>query len=247
MHDRHVVPLVRRTLGDDNILGIHLHGSAVLGGLRPHSDLDLLVVVRRPTTVAERRSLTAELMKVSGGAHRPVELIVVVQDEVRPWRYPPNCEYLYGEWLRADYERGVVPGPGPLPDLAPLLTVTLLGNATLHGAPPAELLAPVPAADLRHAVVEGIPGLMADLGSDTRNVLLTLARIWVTLATGDIRAKDTAADWVLARLPDEHRPVLARARAVHLGEEPERWGDMAQGRVRACAEFVVGALGRQEA
>lgn len=88
---------------------------------------------------------------------------------------------------------------------------------------------------------------MADLGSDTRNVLLTLARIWVTLATGDIRAKDTAADWVLARLPDEHRPVLARARAVHLGEEPERWGDIAQGRVRACAEFVVGALGRQEA
>ncbi|MGI5455760.1 aminoglycoside adenylyltransferase family protein [Streptomyces sp. CA-249302] len=235
------VPLLRATLGDDNILGVHLHGSAVLGGLRPHSDLDLLVVLRRPTTVDERRALTRELMKVSGGGHRPVELIVVVQDEVRPWRYPPNCEFLYGEWLRGDYERGVVPGPEPMPDLAPLLTMTLLGDTTLHGPAPAELLDPVPPVDLRRAIVAGVPELMADLETDTRNVLLTLARIWSTLATGRIRSKDAAADWVLERLPDEHKPVMARARAVYLGEEREGWGGL-RSRVRPCAEAMRRAV-----
>jgi hypothetical protein len=46
------------------------------------------------------------------------------------------------------------------------------------------------------------------------------------LATGEIRTKDGAADWVLARLPAEHRPVLARTRAIYLGEEDERRDDL---------------------
>ncbi|MEY9992228.1 putative nucleotidyltransferase [Streptomyces sp. V4I8] len=243
---RHLLlPLLHRTL-PDTVLGIYLHGSATLGGLRLHSDLDLLVVVSRPTTRPQRRALVEELMKVSGPpgqrSRRPVELIVVVQDDVRPWRYPPTCDFLYGEWLREEYERGVTPAPEPSPDLAPLLTMVLLADAPLYGPPPADLLAPVPHADLRRAIVAGVPGLTGDLDTDTRNVLLTLARIWTTLATGAIRSKDAAADWALPRLPAEHRPVLAHARAVYLGDEAERWDGTLLSGVRPCAEFLVRAI-----
>ncbi|SDM70357.1 streptomycin 3-adenylyltransferase [Streptomyces sp. cf386] len=239
-----LLPLLHRTL-PDTVLGIYLHGSATLGGLRPHSDIDVLVVVREPTTRAQRHALVQELMKVSGGASRPVELIVVVQDDVRPWRYPPTCDFLYGEWLRADYGRGVTPAPEPSPDLAPLLTMVLLANAPLYGPPPAELLDPVPPADLRRAIVTGVPELLAELDSDTRNVLLTLARIWTTLETGAIRSKDAAADWALARLPAEHRPVLAHARALYLGERDEHWGDDLLPRVRPCADQLIQAIESQ--
>ncbi|MEV5549531.1 aminoglycoside adenylyltransferase family protein [Streptomyces sp. NPDC052309] len=241
----HLVALVRRHLGDD-VLGVYAHGSATLGGLRPHSDLDLLVVVRNRTTYAQRRAMTEELLKVSGGeGRRPVELIVVVRDEVRPWRYPPHRDYLYGEWLRDDYERGLVPEPEADPDLAPLLTMVLRADAPLYGPPPAGLLDPVPPGDLRRAIVAGVPRLMADLADDTRNVLLTLARIWSTLATGDIRSKDAAAAWALARLPAGHRPVMARARAVYLGREEERWDDLA-GAVGPCARFLTGEIARYD-
>ncbi|WP_338780336.1 aminoglycoside adenylyltransferase family protein [Streptomyces sp. DG1A-41] len=232
----YLVQLLRTTLGD-SLLGIYLHGSATLGGLRPHSDIDVLAVVRDRTTRAQRRALVEELLKVSGvDGRRHVELIVVVQDDVRPWRYPPTCDFLYGDWLREDYERGVTPAPEPSPDLAPLLTVVLRAGAPLHGPPPAHLLDPVPHDDLRRAVVAGVPELMDELDTDTRNVLLTLARIWTTLTTGTIRSKDAAAAWALDRLPAEHRPALARARAVHLGEEAERWDDLAP---RPCAEFLT--------
>lgn len=232
----YLVQLLRTTLGD-SLLGIYLHGSATLGGLRPHSDIDVLAVVRDRTTRAQRRALVEELLKVSGvDGRRHVELIVVVQDDVRPWRYPPTCDFLYGDWLREDYERGVTPAPEPSPDLAPLLTVVLRAGAPLHGPPPAHLLDPVPHDDLRRAVVAGVPELMDELDTDTRNVLLTLARIWTTLTTGTIRSKDAAAAWALDRLPAEHRPALARARAVHLGEEEERWDDLAP---RPCAEFLT--------
>ncbi|MDG9692655.1 aminoglycoside adenylyltransferase family protein [Streptomyces sp. DH17] len=236
----HLVTLVRHHLGDEDVLGVYAHGSATLGGLRPHSDLDLLVVVRNPTTHAQRAALTEELLKVSGGeGRRPVELIVVVHGDVRPWRYPPRRDYLYGEWLRDAYERGHVPGPEDDPDLAPLLTMVLRADTPLHGPPPAALLDPVPHPDLRRAIVAGVPELTAELESDTRNVLLTLARIWSTLATGEIRSKDAAADWALGRLSAGHREPLAHARAVYLGHERvERWDEG----VRPCAEHLVRAI-----
>ncbi|WP_395574133.1 aminoglycoside adenylyltransferase family protein [Streptomyces sp. BK79] len=233
----HLVALVRRHLGDGNVLGVYAHGSATLGGLRPHSDLDLLAVVRHPTTHAQRATLTEELLKLSGGeGRRPVELIVVVHGDVRPWGYPPRRDYLYGEWLREAYERGHVPEPEDDPDLAPLLTMVLRADAPLHGPPPATLLDPVPPADLRRAITAGVPELTAGLETDTRNVLLTLARIWSTLATGGIRSKDAAADWALARLPAAHRPPLAHARAVYVGDEREDWRGRA---VRPCADRLV--------
>ncbi|MFJ8107416.1 aminoglycoside adenylyltransferase family protein [Streptomyces sp. NPDC096132] len=237
-----LLDLVRTTLGDDLLLGVYLHGSAVLGGLRPHSDVDVLVVARKSLTTRQRRRLLDELLVLSGrDGRRYVELTVVVRSEVRPWRYPPVCDFLYGDWLRGDYERGTVPEPEPMPDLAPLLTMTLLGDTPLYGPPPAEVLDPVPYDDLVRAITAGVPELMADLAHDTRNVLLTLARIRTTLATGAVRSKDAAADWVLARLPEEHRPVLARARAIYLGEAEEGWDDL-RDRVGPCAEYLARAV-----
>jgi streptomycin 3"-adenylyltransferase len=243
-----IVSLVTTVLGDD-VVGAYLHGSAVLGQLHPRSDTDILVVSRRGLAPAERRALTDGIMAISGrrahaGPARPIELTVVVQSEVRPWRYPPRSEFLYGEWLRDGYERGEVPEAAESPDLAPLISMVLLGNRAVFGPPPSTVLDPVPGDDLVRAVVHGIPGLLDDLEPDTANVLLTLARIWTTVATGEIRAKDAAADWALGRLPEEHRPVLARARAVYLGEvEDERWDDIRPS-LRPHADFVIREIER---
>jgi predicted nucleotidyltransferase len=240
-----VVELVRGVLGEDTV-AIYLYGSAVLGGLRISSDLDIFVVSRRPTTAVDKRALVDGLLPISGrhaaaGPARSIELTIVVEADVRPWRFPPLLDFLYGDWLRSEFERGEIPtGPRPNPDLAILITILLLGGRPLVGRPAAEVFAPVPGADLDRALFDVIPGLLADLESDTGNVILTFARIWTTLATGQIRPKDVAADWVLERLPEEHRAVLARARAIYLGEEPERWDDLMP-RVRAHADFVVRA------
>lgn len=174
-----IVRLVRDVLGADAV-GAYLHGSAVLGGLRPSSDVDVFVVMRRRTTAEERRALVDGLLEISGararrGPARSVELTIVVQSDVRPWRYPPRSGFQYGEWLRDEFERGDTPSPTLSPDLAPLITMVLLGNTPLFGPPPGEVLDPVPHEDLIRAIVAGVPDLLADLKSDTRNAVLTLA------------------------------------------------------------------------
>lgn len=247
-----IIALLRDLLGPD-VIGVYLHGSAVLGGLRPLSDIDLLVLSKRQTTHEEKQLLVDRLLRISGGGtplapSRPVELTIVVESEIRPWRYPPSFDFQYGDWLRPEFESGnIEPWPTTTnPDLASLLTMVLLANKPLLGPPPADVLDPVPPGDYMSAIVGGIDGLVRDLDSDTRNVILTLARIWSTVATGVIRSKDAAAGWALARLPEEHRAVLVRARAIYLCEEEEHWEDL-QPRVRAHADYVVGEIERVSA
>ncbi|XIE81560.1 aminoglycoside adenylyltransferase family protein [Streptomyces sp. SBR177] len=239
--------LVGRVLGKDAI-GAYLHGSSVVGGLMPASDVDVLVVSRRSMSERQRRDLVGGLLGTSGSRNkaRPVELVVVAQSEVRPWRYPPTCDFLYGEWLRPAYEAGQVPRPEPMPDLALLITMVLTGDHPLTGPRPAQVLDPVPHSDLIRASVAGIPGLLDDLDADTRNVLLTLARIWTTLATGHIRSKDAAADWALARLPSEHRPVLEHARHLYLNcrYSEESWSETLRAHVRPHVNHVLARIDR---
>jgi streptomycin 3"-adenylyltransferase len=240
-----VVALTVGTLGED-LLGIYLHGSSVLGGLRPASDLDLLVATRRSLTDTQRRALVAGLMPISGPGNggRHLELTIVVQSHVRPWRYPPEADLLYGDWLRADFESGVLPWPGPMPNLALEITLALRGDRALLGPPPAQVLDPVPPADLARASLDGIPGLISDLAGDERNVALTVARIWSTLTTGEILTKDEAAAWALPRLPPQHRPALDHARELYLTTtyQDETWPEGLKDQVRPLVHAMLSRL-----
>jgi predicted nucleotidyltransferase len=230
------------------VLGAYLYGSALTGGLRPRSDLDVLVLTRRAATIEEKRRLAEGLLAVSDQGLRPVEVTVVAEPDVKPWRYPPRFDLQFGEWHRAALERGE---DEPLaattnPDVALLLTMVLQASRPLLGPPAPELLDPVPSEDLTRALLHGAEEVMPGLADDTRNSVLTLARIWLTVETGEIGPKERAADWVLERLPEEHSEVLARARAIYLGEEDERWDDL-RPRVRPYADHVAGEIRRRAA
>jgi streptomycin 3"-adenylyltransferase len=233
----------REILGE-NVIGAYMHGSAVLDGLGPRSDLDVLVVVEHPTDQAQKQELLDRLIVISGrGSERHVELTIVVQSEVRPWRYPPAMDFQYGDWLRLEIEAGgeLRPPKSPNPDLASLLTMVLLGDRPLIGPPPADVLDPIPTRDFLDAGVRSVDELLEKLDSDTRNAILTLARIWTAVANHRVYSKEGAATWALGRLPEAHRPVLARARAIYRGEEEERWDDI-QEQIRPYADHVVSRI-----
>lgn len=242
---REIVQLVGDVLGP-RVIGAYLHGSSVLGGLRPASDVDVLVVSRRRLDDQERRALLEGLFKLSGftAGVRPVELTVVVQSEVRPWRFPPLADFLYGEWLRNEFKASGPPQPQPTPDLALLVTMVLAGDHPLIGPPPARVLDPIPRTDLVRASVAGIAGLLDDLDGDTRNVVLTFARIWTTLVTGQIKSKDAAADWALTHLRPQHRPVLEYAKELYLRRRysEDIWSDELKAKVRSYIDEVLAQI-----
>lgn len=235
----------------DALLGAYLHGSAVQGGLRPRSDVDVLGVTTRPSTRDERRAIIEGLLPISGppgtgDRDRPIELSVVVQGQVRPWRYPPALDLQYGEWWRAELARGEEPWSSPSPDLAIVLAAARAAARPLAGPPIAEVIDPVPAADVRRAIVDALPDLLAELDGDETNVVLTLARMSLTMRTGVIAPKDVAATEAMARAPAEHRAVIERARAAYLGESPDDWRGL-EAPLRACADYLGSEVGRAAA
>jgi predicted nucleotidyltransferase len=234
----HLIEIVQQVIGDD-VVGAYLFGSAVMGGLRPRSDLDVMVVSARATTRAEKKDLGARLLQLSGKP-RSLELTIVVASDIRPWRYPPRMDSLFGDWWREEFERGELEPWGSYtnPDLASLIKMVLVADCSLLGPPPAEVFDPVPRRDYVASLVHGIDQLLAKVGSDTTNVVLTLARTWRGVSIDEIVSKDVAADWALARLPEEHRPIVARARAIYLGEQDD-WSENPVPKAQSYANFVA--------
>ena len=219
--------VAKEVLGD-SILGIYLFGSAVVGGLQRDSDVDVLVALKESLTFGERQTLVGRLLNVSGPVGnarsiRPIELTIVNVSDVVPWRYPPRAEFVYGEWLREAYETGSFPGGAYDPDLAIVLKQVTDHGVPMYGDKAIDLFEPVAIADIRRAIRESLPSLLEGVDGDERNVMLTLARMWLTAATGDVVSKDRAAEWALGRLPSEHASVLDEARLGYLGETDDDW------------------------
>ena len=245
-----VLRLVREVFGRD-VLGAYEHGSAVLGGVQPTSDVDILVITKRPASLLEKRQLVEGLMTISArwpppGPERCVEVTVVAQPQVRPWRYPPSFDLQYGEWLRKRFENGDDSALQATvnPDLTTLLTIVLLGDQPLFGPPPGELLDPVLMDDCVEAMVSGIDVFMNGFEGDTRNLLLRLARIWQNVVTGIIDRKDRAALWAKERLPSDYQQLMERAREMYLGLQPDKWTGWPS-EARACADYMISQIRRE--
>jgi hypothetical protein len=99
----------------------------------------------------------------------------------------------------------------------------------------------IPSKNVRAAIVDGIESLADELGPDTRNVLLTFARMWTTVGTGEIRSKDEAASWAMARLSSQHRPVLELARRGYLGEVEDDWARR-DDEAKSAADYMIGEI-----
>ena len=171
-------------------------------------------------------------------------MTIVEKSEINPWHYPPNFDFQYGDWLRKEFESGIIePWPTKeMPDLALLITQVLLASKTLLGADPDQLLCKIPYKDFIIATTDALQNLMSELESDTRNVLLTFARIWSTVGTDAIRSKPAAADWAIDRLPEQYSPVvMERAKAICKGEEKEHWDDVLK-LIKPCADFIIGQI-----
>jgi predicted nucleotidyltransferase len=241
--------LLKMILGPD-LLGVYLYGSSLLGGLQKYSDIDLFVVTNRATTSEEKTRLVASLLQISGiymkSSKLPIEMTLVEKSAINPWKYPPFFDFQYGDWLRTSFEKGIIEPwqTYEMPDLALIVTQVLLKSQTLWGLEPEQLLVPVPYHDFMKAMLHDLNRLASDLEHDTRNVLLTYARIWSTLETNAIRSKPAAADWVMNHLPKIYQPVMKRAKSICIGVENEFWEDI-KVLIKSCADFMVDKINMQ--
>jgi aminoglycoside 9-adenylyltransferase len=214
----------------DRLAGVYLYGSAVAGGLQERSDVDVLVVMENRLTDPIRQRFLNRIMAVSGPLGnaqgvRPLEVTVVHLGELIPWKHPPRMELQYGEWLRTRIEKGWWPQSEQHADLTILLYQVREKSVALYGPDAKELLPEIPWQDVKWAIGDSWPELVANLKGDERNVLLTLARMWQTAALGIITPKDAAADWAMPQMPEAYGALLKMAAQGYRGESRDEWAE----------------------
>ena len=221
------------------LLAVHLYGSALDGGLKPYSDIDLMATVEARLDEAVRQALFVDLLEVSAPpgqskSLRALEVTVVAHNEIVPWRYPARRELQFGEWQRKDILAGIFEPATTDVDLAILLTKARRCSIALVGEAAADVFNPVPEGDLFKALIDTLKlwNSQPDWAGEERNVVLTLSRIWYSAATGRVASKDVAANWAMERLPVQHQPVLLEAWQAYLGNGKDR--------LASCAEEVKG-------
>lgn len=220
--------LVQKILSLD-VQALYLHGSAVVGGLRPQSDLDILAVVDAPLSDEQRQDLIAALLSISAphpatpGGPRCIELVVCRLADLQCNEHPAKVELIYGEWLRDAFKEGYLSDAAADPEYTLLLAQARQQAQLLWGRDVLADVLATPIEHIRQAMRDGVEPLYEGLRGDERNVLLTLARMWRTGVHGDFVTKEQAAEWAIPRLPAELAKTLEYARLAYIGEVLDRW------------------------
>src|SRR5690606_14694653 len=142
----------------ETIQAVHLFGSAVDGGLKPFSDIDLLITVSTPLDESTRAALMSDLLSVSAfpstdAERRALEVTVLAQKDVVPWRYPARRQMQFGEWLRHDINAGIFEPAMTDHDLAILLTKVRRHSLALYGPAAQEFFDEIPAIDVQRSLL----------------------------------------------------------------------------------------------
>jgi hypothetical protein len=223
---------LRAILGDDLVALWAYGGTASAGRDAPFGDLDTFAILRRP--VDSQTAAAVDEAEATIGREADVEWdawYVVEADARQPamprhaWRDRLNESWAIdrGHWLAGRY-------------------------ALLHGAEPAEIVAPPSAAELDEALRAEMDHLERHVeAGDTDPYEATYAflngsRIVRAIETGDVAiSKREAGPWALVHLPDRWHPALKAAMRVYdRNATPEDEAMLA----REMASFVAMVRGR---
>lgn len=210
----------------DNLVGVYLHGSAVMGCFNPEkSDVDLLVVVNEePTDTVKHAFLDMVVSLNENGPAKGIEMSVVRRGVCKPFVYPTPFELHFSkmhlDWYRSNPEDYIAKMKGTDRDLAAHITVIRARGVCLCGAPIDEVFGEVPKQDYIDSLWHDIADAEDDIAEDTMYLTLNLARVLAWQQDGSVLSKKEGGEWGLKNLPEKYHGLLREALSEYRGETP---------------------------
>lgn len=201
----------------DNLVGIYLHGSLAAGCFQwERSDIDFLIVVRRPLTVEKKIAVVEAIYALrEEGPPKGFEMSAVLEDDCRAMPYPLPFDLHYSPMWQTAYEqdaRGYCERMhGEDPDLTThILTIHAFGTV-VHGPSVARVFGTVKREDVLLAIREDLSEVGDRIHENPVYYVLTLCRALAFYREQLVLSKKTGGEWALKKLPHAYQGVIQAA------------------------------------
>ena len=206
-----------REILKDNLVGIYLHGSAVMECFNPaKSDLDLIVVVKEFLTDANKRFFMDMVVELNNkGPAKGIEMSIVRQSVCKPFAYPTPFELHFSiahlDWYRKDPKDYISKMKGEDKDLAAHFTIINHRGKCLCGAPIKEVFDDVPIRDYIDSIWNDIADAEDEITDNPMYIILNLARVLAYVKDGLVLSKKEGGEWALDNIPEVYHSLLHNA------------------------------------
>ena len=229
----------------DNLVGVYLHGSLVMGCFNPQqSDIDLIIVVDKPISDSIKRAYSDMVVQFNALAPKKgIEMSIVLREVCKPFVYPTPFELHFSagylEWYGEDPDDYIREMNGTDKDLAAHFTIINKRGRCLYGVPIEDVFAEVPSADYMDSIWFDVEGAAEEITEYPMYLTLNLARVLAYKREGLVLSKKEGGDWALEHLTAEYRPLIADAMREYSESAEVVYDDML---AKRYAEYVIREL-----
>ena len=202
----------------DNLTGIYLHGSAVMGCFNSKkSDIDLLIVVNDDISNEIKRQYMDMVVEFNREApEKGIELSIVKEAVCKPFVYPTPFELHFSiahlNWYQSNPADYVERMKGTDKDLAAHFTVIYHRGKTLYGKEIKSVFSKVSSRDYMDSIWSDIEDAKEEIVTNTMYITLNLCRVLAYKREGLILSKQEGGEWAMNALPvSEYQKIISDA------------------------------------
>ncbi len=218
----------QKILGD-NLVGVYLHGSAVMGCFHEkRSDIDLLVVVHAVISDEIKRYFMDMVVELNSCAPKKgIEVSIVRQDVCKPFIYPTPFELHFSavhvQWYKtnpADYVKRM---NGVDKDLAAHVTVIYHRGKCLYGKEIKEVFEKVSKEFYFDSIWNDVKNAQEDIITNPTYMILNLCRVLAYKQSGLILSKKEGGHWGINNVSVKYYNLIMQALDEYLFDRSTNW------------------------
>ncbi|MBF4693764.1 aminoglycoside adenylyltransferase domain-containing protein [Fusibacter ferrireducens] len=199
----------------ENLIGIYIHGSYAMDSFYyEYSDIDLLIVVKKPLSYITKRQFVEELIKLSKrGPQKGIELSIILEEDVKKMIHPLKFDFHFSNAHIERYEKDekYMCDKGTDPDLIAHLKVTKERGVVLFGKPIHEIIGEVKELDFINSIMNDLEDIHLNTDLDCTYYLLNLLRFRYYLIEGKIYSKIEGGKKALEEFGGAERVIIENA------------------------------------
>lgn len=231
----------KEILGGD-LVGIYLHGSAVMGCFQPKkSDIDLIIVIKNEILDEQKRKFMDRVVEWNGQApEKGLEISIVRESVCTPFVYPTPFELHFSvthlDWYRQDADDYIKKMKGTDKDLAAHFTILYHRGRTLCGKEIKDVFSEVDREYYLDSILSDIEDAAEEIAEQPVYVTLNLCRVLAYKEARLILSKKEGGEWGLSHIPERYAGLIEAAmNAYRAGDAMQLDGALA----KAYAEYML--------